>query len=57
MTAEFKISHPDREIILRTFDFKSVIESVYHLMVYVTDKRIEVVSWIGFEDAVYISLK
>ena len=44
MTAEFKISHPDREIILRTFDFKSVIASVYHLMVYVTDKRIEVVS-------------
>jgi len=44
MTAHFKISHPGREITFRTFDFKYGVASTYHLMMYATDKRIEVVS-------------
>jgi len=44
MTADFKMSHPGREIILRTFDFMYGIVSVYHLVVYATDKRIVVIS-------------
>jgi len=55
MTADFKMSHPGREIILRTFDFMYGIASVYHLVVYATDKRIVVISWTRFEDAVHKS--